>query len=109
MEPQRATAAFLESLNLVCQDSLTASNILIRLVIPAKATDRKKRVANSRPIGICLKILGRVINIRGGPALGWMPNANTAGIIARAAIIAAMVSKQAVRMDAFGMSSPFDR
>ena len=57
MEPHRATAPFLDSLNLVCQDSLTASNMLIRLVIPAKATDRKNSVANSRPMGICLNIL----------------------------------------------------
>ena len=109
MPLHRATAAFLESLNRVCHDSLTASNILIRLVMPAKATDRKNITAKSLPMGICRNMPGRVMNIRGGPALGSMPNANTAGIMARAAIMAATVSKNAVRMDAFGISSDLAR
>ena len=109
MPLHRATAAFLGSLNRFCHDSLTASNILIKLVMPAKATDRKNITANSLPIGICRKISGRVINIRGGPAFGSMPNANTAGMMARAAMMAATVSKKAVRMDALGISSVLAR
>ena len=49
------------------------------------------------------------MNIRGGPALGLIPKAKTAGMMASAAIMAATVSKKAVRMDAFGMSSDLDR
>ena len=80
-------------------------NILIRDVIPAKHTERKKITANRRPIGICLKILGMVINIRDGPADGSMPKANTAGIMAKAASMAAIVSKTAVCMEDLGISS----
>ena len=102
-------AVFLFSLNLVCHDSLTASNIFIRLVIPAKTTDMKNSTANMRPKGICLNMPGSVMNISGGPELGSMPKANTAGIMARAASMAAMVSNTAVLTDALGMSSLLER
>ena len=60
-------------------------------------------------ISVYLTCLLYTSNIRGGPAFGSMPNANTAGIMARAAIIAATVSKKAVRMDALGISSVLAR
>ena len=41
--------------------------------------------------------------------MGSIPNANTAGIMASAASIAAIVSNIAVRTDAFGISSSFDK
>ena len=44
---QSVTAVLRERLNLVCQDSLTASNIFNRLVIPAKATETKNNIANN--------------------------------------------------------------
>ena len=53
-------------------------------MIPANATERKNKTANSLPIGIRLKIPGIVMNMRGGPDFGSIPNANTAGIIANA-------------------------
>ena len=89
--------------------SITASNILIREVIPAKQTDKKKRTENSLPIGICLNTFGKVINIKDGPADGSIPKANTAGIIASAASSAAIVSKISVCKEDFTISSFFGR
>ena len=80
-----------------------------RLVIPANATEMKNRIENSCPMGIWRKMFGSVINIKGGPALGWIPKANTAGMIASAASMAARVSNTAVWMEERGMSSSFFR
>ena len=74
--------------------------MLIRDVIPANTTDRKKITEKTCPMGIWEKIFGIVINIKAGPEPGSMPKANTAGIIARAERRAAMVSNTAVRMEA---------
>ena len=90
----------LEAYYTECLSLIHISNILIKEVIPAKQTDRKKITANSLPIGICLKMFGIVINIREGPAEGSIPKANTAGIIASAESIAAIVSKKAVCKEA---------
>ena len=80
----------------VCQDSHTASNMLIRLVMPAKATEMKKNTANRLPRGILANTCGKVMNIKGGPLAGSMPKANTAGMIASPASMAARVSNAAV-------------
>jgi len=107
--PQSKTDFVLPILKRFCQLSITASNILIREVIPAKQTDKKKRTENSLPIGICLNTFGKVINIKDGPADGSIPKANTAGIIASAASSAAIVSKISVCKEDFTISSFFGR
>ena len=47
-----ATAPFRGSFSWVDRASLQASIMLIREVIPAKNTDTKNKMANSRPIGM---------------------------------------------------------
>ena len=47
MMPQRITAVVRFMLKRVCQLSQTASNIFIRLVMPANSTDRKNTTAIS--------------------------------------------------------------
>ena len=79
--------------------------MLIKLVIPAKATEIKKNRAKRLPSGICLNTSGRVKNIKLGPLTGSMPKENTAGIMASAASIAAIVSNTAVCTLAFGIST----
>lgn len=64
--PQSKTAFFLEMRKRCCQDSHTASSMLIKLVIPAKATEIKKNRAKRLPSGICLNTSGRVKNIKLG-------------------------------------------
>ena len=105
MPPHSSVDKNLEIRNCVCQLSITASNILIREVIPAKLTERKKKAANSLPMGICRKTPGSVIKIRDGPLPASMPKANTAGIIASPESNAAIVSNNAVRTEAPGIST----
>ena len=98
-----------EMANCVCQLSITASNILIREVIPAKVTDRKKKTAKSLPMGIWLNTPGSVIKISDGPLPASIPKANTAGMMASPESRAASVSNRAVRMEAPGISTLLSR
>ena len=77
--------------------------------MPAKATDTKKNTANRLPMGISRKMPGRVMNSRDGPEVGSTPKANTAGIMASADSMAAMVSNRAVRREAAGISADLSR
>ena len=72
-----------DSFRRLARASLHASIMFTREVMPAKNTDTKKRMANSRPAGICPKTWGRVTNMREGPLEGSMPKANTAGRMAK--------------------------
>ena len=74
-------------------------------VMPAKATDTKKKTAKSRPSGICWNTAGRVTNMSDGPLVTSTPKANTAGMMASAESMAARVSKMAVRRLALGIST----
>ena len=89
------------------RDSLTASSMLMREVMPAKRTETKNKTEKKRPPGICWKTRGRVMNMRGGPLSGAMPKAKTAGRMAKPARRAAAVSSMAVMTDWWMMSSDF--
>ena len=54
-------------------------------------------------------MLGSVMKISGGPEFGSMPKEKTAGIMASAEIMAAIVSKIAVLTEALGIFSDFFR
>ncbi|SCI89607.1 Uncharacterised protein [uncultured Flavonifractor sp.] len=84
-----------------------ASSMFIKEVIPAKNTDTKNSRAKSCPPGISWNTLGRVTNMREGPEAGSMPKANTAGMMAKPASRAAMVSSRAVTTEWWIMSSDF--
>ena len=67
MAEHSKTASLRFKLKWLCQLSTTASNMLMREVMPAKNTDRKKNTANSWPMGICWNTAGSVRNIKEGP------------------------------------------
>ena len=75
--------------------------------MPAKSTETKNKMANSCPMGMFWNTWGRVTNISGGPELGAMPKANTAGMMAKPASRAAMVSSTAVMTEWWTISSDF--
>ena len=107
--PTSTTAALRGSFRCVVTASAHTSNILMRLVIPAKITERKNSTAMKRPPGICANTLGSVMRMSGGPDAGSMPKANTAGRMAKPASRAAQVSSSAVCMAARGISSFLER
>ena len=71
------------------------SSRFIREVTPAKRTARKKMTANACPKGMLRMTDGIVIKRSPGPEFGYIPYANTAGMMTRPARIAANVSKNA--------------
>ena len=69
---------------------------MMREVRAAKITARKKTMEMSRPPGMEFNTLGRKINIRPGPLLfSCCPATAMAGMMTRAASMAAKVSKMA--------------
>ena len=58
---------------MLCQLSVTASNILISEVIPANATEIKKNTAKALPNGILWNTVGSAMNISDGPRVTSTP------------------------------------
>jgi len=72
--------------------------------IEAKIILKKNKELSTCPNFIVLNILGTVTNSKAGPEVGFRPKANTAGIITKAARIAARVSNNAVDIAQLGIS-----
>jgi len=72
--------------------------------IDAKIILKKNKELNTCPNFIVWNILGTVTNSKAGPEVGFRPKANTAGIITKAARIAAKVSNDAVVIAQVGIS-----
>ena len=72
--------------------AIIPSNTAITVENAANDIKRKKRLPQSCPPAILLKILGSVTNIRLGPLSALTPNAEHAGKIMRPANIATNVS-----------------
>ena len=83
---------------------------MTREVRAAKSTARKNTTSRMGPPGRRLITLGRKMNIRPGPLLfSCSPATAIAGMMTRAASMAARVSNTAVWMEERGMSSSFFR
>ncbi len=82
--------------NLCNKDSATASNIFCRELIPANIIAIYKMIANTCPKGMSCKIVGNVTNNNPGPDATSRSYEKHAGMITKAATMAAIVSNIAV-------------
>ena len=77
------------------QQDMMFSNTASTVENAANAMNTKNRLPHKRPIGMWLKILGRVTKIRFGPLSGETPNAKHAGKMIKPAVNATNVSRMA--------------
>ena len=77
----------------------------IEEVMAARKSAKKKRSCSMEPNGICWNISGSTTNTSPGPSEGAMPNAKTAGIMARPERRAKAVSEIDVSIEVFIMLS----
>ena len=73
------------------------SNTAMMVDRAAQDRNRKNSPPHSRPMGILLKILGRVMNTRAGPLPGATPKAEQAGKMISPATKATQVSSRLIR------------
>ena len=81
------------------QDDIIVSNTAITVENAANDINRKKRLPQTLPPVIALKMLGNVIKIKLGPLSGFTPKAKHAGNMISPATIATKVSSIAIFTD----------
>ena len=97
MSAAEMTDAFARlTLNVFTAKETTTSKNAILVETAANSTSTKNTTPKIFPPAISSNTAGSVWNIRLGPLSGENPNANTAGRMANPAIMATMVSKNAM-------------
>ena len=92
-----ATAFFRLQPHMSMAKEMMFSNTAMTVDRAAKDRNTKNRAPHSRPRGISLKMLGRVMKIRDAPWLGATPKAEQAGKMIRPATKATKVSRMPMR------------
>ena len=103
------TAVFRDVLKIEITVSVGTSSRFIAELKAASKAHKKNNPPKTMPYGICVQILGMVINNRAGPEFIFISKEKIAGIITSVAKIDAVVLKNTVQKDALGISESFDR